>query len=335
LATRLRTTLPLALDQLTNNRVFWLRFVNIEQAREVARSGYERSLHEGGASGMWSGTLSWLSVDAGDLDAALGLMRRGNAEFERFDPFHNVLMLRALAALVHAVRGEIDLARAWLDRAGPIENMEPRSRVWTERASAWVIAGTDGEGAYRAIAAGERAEQQTIITWGAALLYHDAVRLGGAGLAADHLSRISSMTTAPLVELMSRHACAAAAEDAQALTGIAEEFVARGSPLLGAEALAQASMFSRATGADRARALMRASNLAERCPGAATPLMRKIASPLSEREQDVARAVARGATSRDVAGLLSLSVRTVDNHLASIYRKLELSGRDEIISFFG
>jgi DNA-binding CsgD family transcriptional regulator len=37
-----------------------------------------------------------------------------------------------------------------------------------------------------------------------------------------------------------------------------------------------------------------------------------------------------GLTSRDLADRLYVSVRTVDNHLHTAYRKLGISGRDEL-----
>jgi DNA-binding CsgD family transcriptional regulator len=41
-----------------------------------------------------------------------------------------------------------------------------------------------------------------------------------------------------------------------------------------------------------------------------------------------------GATSREVAARLGVSVRTVDNHLASIYRKAGIGGRHELGELF-
>lgn len=51
---------------------------------------------------------------------------------------------------------------------------------------------------------------------------------------------------------------------------------------------------------------------------------------LTDRERQVAALAADGRTSREVAGLLGLSVRTVDNHLRRVYDKLGLEGRDQL-----
>lgn len=55
---------------------------------------------------------------------------------------------------------------------------------------------------------------------------------------------------------------------------------------------------------------------------------------LTARELDVARMAAARSRSREIAERLGLSVRTVDNHLARIYRKLGVSGRDELAAVF-
>jgi DNA-binding CsgD family transcriptional regulator len=44
----------------------------------------------------------------------------------------------------------------------------------------------------------------------------------------------------------------------------------------------------------------------------------------------VAAMAAAGASSREIAGRLVLSVRTVDNHLPTVYSKLGVTSRDEL-----
>ena len=54
---------------------------------------------------------------------------------------------------------------------------------------------------------------------------------------------------------------------------------------------------------------------------------------LSIREADVLRLVATGLTNAEVADRLFLSSRTVDWHMGSIYRKLEIHSRAEATRF--
>lgn len=51
---------------------------------------------------------------------------------------------------------------------------------------------------------------------------------------------------------------------------------------------------------------------------------------LSPREQEVLRLIARGYTYREVARELVLSVKTIETHVSSVLRKLQLSNRREL-----
>jgi DNA-binding CsgD family transcriptional regulator len=49
--------------------------------------------------------------------------------------------------------------------------------------------------------------------------------------------------------------------------------------------------------------------------------------PLSRREREIATLAATGMSDSDIAGLLVISVRTVESHLAASYRKLGINSR--------
>ena len=55
--------------------------------------------------------------------------------------------------------------------------------------------------------------------------------------------------------------------------------------------------------------------------------------PLTRREIDVLRLLARGNTNRQIAELLALSVRTVESHRANLMGKLGLSSRVELVTY--
>ena len=55
--------------------------------------------------------------------------------------------------------------------------------------------------------------------------------------------------------------------------------------------------------------------------------------PLTQREVDVLRLLARGNTNRQIAELLGLSTRTVESHRANLMGKLGLSSRVELVTY--
>lgn len=61
-------------------------------------------------------------------------------------------------------------------------------------------------------------------------------------------------------------------------------------------------------------------------PAAAHPEL----DQLSPREREVLREIARGRSYRQVAGRLSISVKTVESHVSAVLRKLQLSNRHEL-----
>jgi DNA-binding NarL/FixJ family response regulator len=62
----------------------------------------------------------------------------------------------------------------------------------------------------------------------------------------------------------------------------------------------------------------------------APPVARGAGSPLSPREVEVARFLGRGATNKEIAAELYLTVATVKNHVHSILHKLQVDSRAEV-----
>ncbi len=56
---------------------------------------------------------------------------------------------------------------------------------------------------------------------------------------------------------------------------------------------------------------------------------------LTAREREIVACVVDGQTSAEVAATLSLSRRTVENHIANVYRKLRISNRRELAQIAG
>jgi DNA-binding NarL/FixJ family response regulator len=66
--------------------------------------------------------------------------------------------------------------------------------------------------------------------------------------------------------------------------------------------------------------------------GSATPAARidPELDSLTAREQEVLLLIARGYTYKEIAGRLHLSVKTIETHVSSVLRKLQLSNRNEL-----
>ncbi|WMD05490.1 LuxR family transcriptional regulator [Streptomyces sp. FXY-T5] len=145
---------------------------------------------------------------------------------------------------------------------------------------------------------------------------YDAVRLGAPEKVIDRLGGV-----------FARHADALARADGPDLDEVAGELERRGFLLFAAEAYAQAVGVHRDPRAAR-HSRTRAVALARRCQGARTPaLSGLVLGELTVRQRQIVTLAAAGLTNRQIAERLTLSVRTVGNHLYSAYARLGASDR--------
>jgi DNA-binding CsgD family transcriptional regulator len=205
-----------------------------------------------------------------------------------------------------------------------------------KRGEAWleVVQGDPAEA--RSIlheAAGDAAVQG--LYWQELVILHEIVRLGGD--TAPHVARIRELADevqGELAQTIARHVEAKGTKDAEALGSVSEAFEKGGSLLLAAEAATAAADCFRRDGNQRSATswARQGADLARRCEGARTPGLVDTAgpTPLTKREREIALLAAEGLTSREIAEQLFVSVRTIDNHLARVYDKLGVSGRDDI-----
>jgi DNA-binding NarL/FixJ family response regulator len=126
------------------------------------------------------------------------------------------------------------------------------------------------------------------------------------------------------------HAEALARGDGPALDRAAQELEERGFLLFAAEAYAQAVRAHRDPSAART-SRTRAVALARRCQGARTPaLSGLVLGELTARQRQIVTLAATGLSNRQIAEKLTLSIRTVGNHLYSAYARLGASDRDAL-----
>ncbi|MGW2486341.1 LuxR family transcriptional regulator AbsR2 [Streptomyces sp. NPDC001606] len=147
---------------------------------------------------------------------------------------------------------------------------------------------------------------------------YDAVRLGAPERAAGRL---------PAGSVFARHAEALARGDAAELERVAEGLAERGFALFAAEAYAQAERMHRDPRAVR-RSRTRAVALARCCQGVRTPALDGLVlGELTARQRQIVRLAAEGLSNREIAERLTLSVRTVGNHLYGAYTRLGTGDR--------
>ena len=65
-------------------------------------------------------------------------------------------------------------------------------------------------------------------------------------------------------------------------------------------------------------------------PSSDRPLFDPELDQLTTREREVLRLIARGYTYKEIARELTISIRTVETHVSSVLRKLQLSTRHQL-----
>jgi DNA-binding CsgD family transcriptional regulator len=231
-----------------------------------------------------------------------------------------------------ALLGDVAAARqALAEAAGRTLPAFRAQDVSAELAGPWVdaAAGDQAGAVRRALSAAGRADDPVA----ALFSLHDAVRLGAAEDATVPLSRLADDLgeTALLARLFARHARACADDDGRALRGVAKEFEVLGLTLYAAEAQARAARAFHRAGEHRdARAAATTGwTLGRRCQGARTPALAALTAPeLTLRQLEIARLAASGLSNRAIAERLTVSIRTVANHLCGAYERLGVNDRD-------
>ncbi|SCK11552.1 AAA ATPase domain-containing protein [Streptomyces sp. WMMB 714] len=207
-----------------------------------------------------------------------------------------------------AFRSELPLGRAWSAAAqGNVQ--ESRKVLW--------------EAVANARAAGHRASESRLLT--------DIARLGDAAGAAGPLLEIRRSMDGALVAARAAYVSALADGHARRLLESARLLADAGAALPAAEAAASAAVQFGRDGEQRAATAAEnlALSLQQRCAGASTPGLSAlgVAKHLTAREAEIARLVCAGLTNAEVAEAVTISKRTVDNHVQNIYRKLGVSSR--------
>jgi len=318
------------------NRVFAMTEAGqLSAAEQIARAGTEIA-----AADRVPIAQVWFAANLGRiaiLQGRVATARRHFAEAAGLAHAYHLAGPRRLAlsglALAYAMLGDAVAAeRALRDRdtlpafgfVGPEQQLADAWTAIASRRPAEALARFRRAAAEAAVSGHRTAE-----SW----LLHDQMRTGGADASA-RLRQLADQCDSALVAARARHAGAIQARRADELARAADDFEALGAMLLAAEASAGAAEAFRRAGDQRAAtaASRRSSSLAAGCEGAATPglVQTEAVVPLSKREREIALLAAEFMSSKDIADRLYLSVRTVNNHLQSVYTKLGVTSRADL-----
>lgn len=240
-------------------------------------------------------------------------------------------------AYAAALLGDVATARAALAEAYQRRPAAFRAIEYTaELAGPWVsaAAGEHAAAVHGALAVADQAHENGLRLFA----LHDVVRLGAPEPVADRLWRLADDGCGLLAALFARHAAACACDDGDALDTVAEEFEALGMLLYAAETRAQASRAHHQAGADRRARLAAAAGwtLSRACQGARTPALIELTAPgLTLRQREIAQLAAAGLSNRAIAERLTVSIRTVANHLCAAYERLGVNDRAGLARLLG
>ena len=239
----------------------------------------------------------------------------------------------AISLALAGVAGKASETLAELDALGLPTDMEYEVEVLQARAWAWASAG-DMATARKNLEVAVDLGDEVGDLLGVTRALHGLARLGRARQVADQLGEVAGQVEGELTQARLAYALAAAARDSRSLDDAADRFEAIGALLYAAEALGESAVHSRREGQTReaAAAQQRAARLLARCEGAVTPFVRAIGAraQLTPAELDTALQAATGSTDKQIAELMNLSVRTVENRLHRAYQKLGVAHRREL-----
>jgi len=324
-----RLTFPSAPDLLS---LFEFRAVLYEHGLAEGRKYAERHRRDlfSDAVGMWSYALASIALHSGDVTGALGLATQA-VEQLRWRDFSGLLdTAQALRATAAAQLGQRDAARELLATSptGDVKEMLQRAE-----AEAWLLVADDDRAgaAARVAEAGALAITMHANALAAPTLYV-AVRIGQAASVIEIFQQVATSGEGEFIAAAYAHARASADLDAEALLRVAPRLAAIELFAGAVDAAAEAAWLFRSAGKreNERKATLMIARWSAGLSGYRNYGFSRRAGELTEREWSVAEAAAGRQRSKEIAARLGVSVRTVDNHLNNIYRKLGVANRDEL-----
>lgn len=333
LAHLLVADVPTARELLNLSRFIWMATAGrADDARSVVDAELERGAGRSALTGSWLAMRALQRLLDGDathasVDGALASSELDAVDISLLRPFTLGIQATALAQMNRPAD-----ARRALDAIDESWRAETKARLMSESAEAWMLAmsGRSQVAARRvAAAAGVALEAQHAPL--AMFAAHDAARFGHPSIALPVLTDAAAIVEGPLVHVLVAHADAHAERDPDALVALAEQLPGFGFTVSGAESASRAArLYTDRRETQKATEAARiATRLLEPLGVVRTPGLGTLVA-LTAREREIGELAARRRRTREIADLLGISVRTVDNHLASVYRKMGISSRDEL-----
>jgi DNA-binding CsgD family transcriptional regulator len=319
---------------------------DLDAAEHLAQATYTSSSHGSLlAIATWASFLGEVALVRGLVSTAVRLQTEAQTAAQRSGRgglagrAARIMVIKNLARALIA-SGQPDAARQALTEMGAAD-LDSLAAVdlWTGDVSGALVAATSNtaRGVAVVLRKAERARDRA--AWGIYVpALHQAVRLGGASQVPN--GTLDGVTVqGPLLSAQADHVRAAISGNTGALLDVAQRYVQVGAYLYAAEAAAEASRL--ATTAGQGAAARRAASLAQACAARCEDLMPQLIAQLREpaeltpRQREIARLATQGMPSKVIAERLVVSVRTVDNCLGEIYRKLGISNRAELAQVMG
>lgn len=308
----------------------------VGEAHAVARAALDVATAHGEPLGMRALCVAFSGPLTGDLDTAAVAAFDADRGFGVVDPFGVRTLSAAIGATAAWQAGRPGMAATLTAIAERSDGADPRiAEIAAHRRRAWqaVEQGDHGSGAEFAATSGHLAMEAGHRLWGVIGL-HESVRLGAASPVVDDLTAVAAATDSGLVRSFAAHARALADRAVDELEAAALDLARLGCPLLAAEAAAQAALYA-TDEVTKARAAARSEIWWGRCSGRIPPALQSAPRGLTSRQHEIAALAALGLSSQEIADRLVVARRTVDNHLRSVYRRLDVGGREELALVLG
>jgi DNA-binding CsgD family transcriptional regulator len=303
----------------------------LDQARDLVATYRKDRFSDLSATFDYASAL--LELYAGNVDRSLELARSAADGLRSHDIAGLRMPARALVAAASARLGNVAEA---LDQLGGLEadtHLHASVIAQGAEARAWVLAHQSRYDEAAEIVAAAAATLAARESWGVVgSTAYVAVRLGRPQFGAELLHTAVQNSPSPLLAAMNDHAVASLHSDPVALVQAAKLLASTGQCGAAVDAVDEAVILYRdGNASEQARAAARlAAEYAALSSDFRLRPARDSSTNLTARERTVAEAAAGRESSREIAMRLGLSVRTVETHLANVYRKLGVSSRADL-----